>query len=117
VIIAQTRGKGAEEVRRLQIAQCYTFPYLLYFLTAVQLTHVSECCRSHVERKASSHLGAHAFSCCRSFISRSICNEARTVSFACWKRHYLLYKNPSLWSTQERILLMTVASRLLLQSL
>lgn len=37
-----------EEVRRLQIAQYYTFPYLLYFLTAVQLSHVPKCCRSHM---------------------------------------------------------------------
>lgn len=47
VITAQTWGKGVDEVRRLQIVQYYTFPYLLHFLTALQLTHVPEGCRSH----------------------------------------------------------------------
>lgn len=48
VISAQTWGKWVDEVRRLQIAQYYAFQYLPYFLTAVQLTCVPECCRSHM---------------------------------------------------------------------
>lgn len=119
VISAQTWGKGVEEVRRLQIAQYYTFPYLLYFLTAVQLSHVPKCCRSHMwnEKKCLLTWVLMPFITVGPFISRLICNEARTISFACWKRYCCLHKPPSLWSTGERIQLAAVASRLLVQSL
>lgn len=120
VISAQAWGKGVEEVRRLQIAQNYTFWYPLYFSTAVQLTvFPSDTGLTCGMDKLSYQLGAPAcyWSCSRSFISRPTCKGARMVSFACWKRHCFVCKTPSLWSTVERILLMTVTSRLLLQSL